>query len=116
MELAELAEIIRGNRYRFSDEYDLQDGIAAALELREIPFEREVRVKGGRLDFLVEGFAIEVKVTASAPTVFRQARRYIEGGEVEGVLVVAMTPKVGRLPNEIEGKPVEVVILAGGGL
>jgi hypothetical protein len=116
MTLSELAEIIRSNRYRFADEYDLQDGIAEALRLAEVPFEREVRVRGGRLDFLVEGMAIEVKVTCSRSSVERQVRRYIEGEEVDGVLVVAMTPKHGAIPETISGKPVEVVVLAGAGL
>lgn len=114
--LSRLAQIVRSNRYRFADEYDLQDGVAEALRLAEVPFEREVKVRGGRLDFLVEGFAVEVKVTCPRSDVERQARRYIEGGEVDGVLVVAMTPKHGALPKEIAGKPVEVVILAGSGL
>lgn len=114
--LSELAGIVRSNRYRFADEYDLQDGIAEALELAEVPFEREVRVQGGRVDFLIEGLAVEVKITCPAAQVERQARRYLEGGDVEGVLVVAMTPKHAVLPAEIAGKPVEVVVLAGGGL
>lgn len=117
MTLSELADIVRSNRYRFADEYDLQDGIETALVLEDIQFEREVIVKGGRLDFLVEGrLAIEVKVTCPRTQVERQIRRYIDGGQVEGVLVVAMTPKAGALPSEVAGKPVEVVVIAGAGL
>ena len=120
MTAAALAEIIRSNRYRFADEYDLQDGIAGALEAAGIEFEREVRVAGGRLDFLIEGVidrvAIEVKITCPAAQVERQVRRYLEGGDVDGVVVVAMTPKHGALPPEIAGKPVEVVVLAGAAL
>lgn len=120
MTLGELTDLVRSHRYRFADEYDLQDGIAEALRLAEVPFERELIVKGGRLDFLVEGddskLAIEVKVTCPRRQVERQITRYIEGGQVEGVLVVAMTTKAAALPEEIAGKPVSTVVLAAAGL
>lgn len=116
MSPAALAEIIRCSRYRFADEYDLQDGIAGALEAAGIEFEREVRVKGGRLDFLIGRVALEVKITCAASRVERQVRRYLEGGDIDGVVIVAMTPKHGKLPPEIAGKPVEVVVLAGAAL
>lgn len=116
MTAAEVAGAIRGNRYGFADEYDLQDGIAQALEAAEMPFEREVRVAGGRLDFLVGRIAVEVKITAPAGKVQRQIERYLEGGDVDGVVVVSMSPKARNIERLVAGKPVEIIVLAAGGL
>lgn len=118
-EIAEIAAVIRGTRFHFADEDMLQEGLAGALAAAGHEVEREVRLFGGRgrLDLLVDGhYGVEAKIKCPLRQIERQGARYLEAGEVDGMIVVSVTPRHHQIPAEIAGRPVEVVSLASGAL
>lgn len=104
--------------FNYVDEDQLQQGIAAALEDACIDAVREVRLPGaGRIDFLCEGgVGIEVKVAGSVRELERQAVRYLEHEHLTALVVVTDRVRHGRLPPDVDGKPLRVVSLVGRGL
>lgn len=115
MELVEAA--IRRHRFAYSNEAVLQEGLAQALEQAGLEVLREVRLDArSRVDLLVGGVAVEVKVAGSTAALLRQIRRYAAHDRVEGVLVVSGRVRHLRLPTAVCGKPVRVVTLAAAGL
>jgi len=111
----QLASTLAGFRFRFGDERELQDGIAQALTVRGIPFERERALsRPDRPDFMVSGgTAIEVKVKGSLAELLRQISRYASHAEVTSVLAVGSPSWLTRLPSSICGKPVHALRLIG---
>lgn len=102
--------------YRFSNERDLQDGVAAVLTGEGIAFDREyIASKEDRFDFLCEsGIVIEVKIDGGFADCARQVQRYC-GLEVTRAVVIAAAKMWGRsIQNgiEIAGKPVRLVRLS----
>jgi hypothetical protein len=115
--LATVADAVRGNRYRFSNEEELQRGIAEALDRAGLHADREVKLDArNRIDFLVEGVGIEVKVASNPSTVARQLRRYAEFDRIEALLLVTTRVRHLMLPPTINGKRVVVLSLAEAGL
>lgn len=115
MNTEDVAALLRGYRFYYSNEEKLQRGITEALREVGLEVEREVRLPGrrGRIDMLVdERIGIEVKVKCPLAQLERQVRRYLSAEQIEGIVVVAMTPRHYGLPTEIAGKPVEVVSIA----
>lgn len=93
MSPGEIANALRGRTTAFSDEIRLHEQMELAFGRAGFVFRREVKVKGGRLDFLFEdGTALEVKVKGSGVAAARQAARYCELDEVEGVIIVSTRP------------------------
>lgn len=108
---ADLAEALRRYRFRYADEYDLQQGIADALALERIPAEREVRLDDRcRVDLLAGAIVVEVKIAGSVATVRRQLERYAAFDRVEGMVLVTGKARH-RFPATLGGKPLEVVSL-----
>ncbi len=126
--VSQLANAIRGYRFSFVDEYELQLGVANVLEDVNAPARREYRISGkDRLDFFVpvalepgdddweppmRGVAIEVKISGSLTDLTMQVHRYMQSEEVVGVVVVTPKMRLTRLPAEINGKPLAVAHLA----
>lgn len=113
---AEIAAAIRRRRFVYATEDRLQEGIAAALAEDGCDVAREARIAGGRIDLLVGRVGVEVKVAGAAGDVARQLRRYLEGGDVDELVLVTSRVRHLRLPEAIAGRPVHVVTLAGAGL
>jgi hypothetical protein len=112
--LEHVAESVRRRRFRFVDEAQLQTGLAQALEADGFAVEREVRLGArDRLDLLVDGVAIEVKVAGGAVDVARQLARYARHDRVEALLLVTSRVRHVQVPRELGGKPLEIVALAG---
>jgi hypothetical protein len=105
--IAAIVDALAGYRFAYASEDGLQQGVARALTAKGFPVEREVRLDArSRLDLLVGGVAIEVKVAGSAP--LQQVRRYLDHWRVDGLVLV--TAKVThRLPDMLNGKPIRVV-------
>ena len=105
--LDELAGTLARYRYRFTDEDDLQRGIARALEANGLSFQREKSLsRRDRPDFLLQGgLAIEIKIGGSLSDLLRQVARYAEHAEVRGVLVAGTPSWLPRLPATLAGKP-----------
>ena len=111
----ELIDVLERFRFRYTDENELQQGIAKALTLRGITFEREkVLSRPDRPDFLVcGGVAIEVKIKGSLADLLRQVSRYATHTEVIGVLAVGTPKWLPQVPEELCGKPVRSLRLIG---
>ena len=111
-----IADVLRRHRFNYSDEDQLQEGIAGALTAAGFEPEREVRLNGrSRIDLLVGRVGIEVKVAGKPGAVAGQLSRYASCEQIEGLVLVTSRVRH-RMPLEMEGKPVEVVQLAGAGL
>lgn len=114
-----VARTIAGTEFRYASEADLQEGIAGALVARGWRVEREVSLTPCcRIDLMVGSLnrvGVEVKVNGSIAAVSRQLRRYAECEQVGALVLV--TNRVGhrRLPDELCGKPLVVVVVGGVG-
>jgi hypothetical protein len=112
--LEAIAAAVRGWRYTCVGEKALQASLGEALSRAGIAWRREVPVASGTLDFLVDGgIAIEVKTGGSLAALTRQVHRYLGEESLRAVLVVSTRAILDRLPPEIGGKPVRVVVLTG---
>ncbi len=90
-------------------EVALQDGIAKCFEMAGLVFKREVSIKAGKLDFVIDSLIIEVKIKGSPLSVYRQLARYLEEDYEAAVLV---TTKPFNLPlYQANYKPIFVINL-----
>ena len=107
-----LVEALRSARFRYSSEDDLQLGIEKLLASRSIQYEREVVLgPGERIDFMVDGVGIEVKIDGGVQELGRQVLRYLMHESVREVVVVTTRASHRDLPTELEGKRITVVYL-----
>lgn len=113
MSLATVADAIRSFDFRYGDEDQLQQGLAAALESEGFDVKREVRLSArDRIDLVVGRVGIEVKVAGAASSVARQLARYAQH-DLEGLVLV--TNKLRHQPPDLP-MPVEIVCLTGASL
>ncbi len=112
MTAKEIANALYNRRFHFSNEKDLQRGIAQALTDLKLDFRPEVSLtKQDRIDFLIGDIGIEVKVDSPQSLVTRQLWRYAQCSEVQFLILVTTRSKHLNLPAEINGKPVYLVYL-----
>jgi hypothetical protein len=108
--LEQVVDVIRGHRFRYVDEDELQRGLTAALSASGLPVEREVRLDArSRIDLLVGRVGVEVKVGGATGALERQVERYAASDAVDAIVVVSSRVRHLRLPAELNGKPIEVV-------
>lgn len=113
--LDQVLAVIRGHRFLYTNEDELQEGIATALERAGLDARREVRLGDrDRIDLLVEDVGIEVKVRGSASAAYAQLQRYAAHDDVAHLVLV--TTLWQRLPQDAGGKPLTTISLAGAGL
>lgn len=111
-----IADDLRRLRFRYCDETDLQVGLDGALRNLGYDALREVILSPtDRIDFLIDGVGIEVKVKGPSAAVTRQLARYAEHPEIEALILVT-TRLRHQPPRELNGKPVLVVALTMAGL
>jgi len=109
-----LCEVLRGYRFRYDNEARLQQAIERVLQEHGYAFVREKRLsRRDRLDFDVEGVAIEVKVDESLTVVLRQLFRYAQQDAVQALVLVTTRSSHTRVPDTICGKPVRIVHIVG---
>lgn len=116
-EMTRIAEVVRAHRFRFNSEIELQRSIGDLLRSRGFDLTAEARLSAtSRPDFLTgAGIAIEIKIKGSRNALLRQIQRYMQHGEVQGVIV--LSPKhlhVDGLPAFLSGLPVRGVRLVTG--
>jgi hypothetical protein len=117
VEIKPILDVLAAHRFRYADENQLQEGIAAALATAGFAAEREVRLNArDRIDLLVGRVGVEVKIAGSGEALLRQVRRYTESDLVDGIVVVTAKVRHLRLPTVLNGKPIEVLTVVGGGL
>ncbi len=104
-------DALRGQRIEISTEREVQRQIALVFAKAGIVYQREVKIAGGRIDFLVGDVGIEVKIDGSARAMHRQLRGYSGEGRIRALVLV--TAKAVGMPPEIAGKPVTVFGLGG---
>lgn len=103
---------LRGWRFHFQNELELQDGIGQVLDRVGMPYQREVALsKADRIDFLVGDCGIEVKVDGSTAAVLRQLHRYSQQERIASLVLVTNRARHHDLPSALSGKPVELVEL-----
>lgn len=111
MSRAKIAELLTSYKFNFSDEKQLQQGIAGVLEVHNIPFEREVTLSAKDIiDFMIGKIGLEVKIQESFADVARQLHRYAQLEEIDELILVT-TKSQHQMPAEINGKKVTVVNL-----
>ena len=91
---------------RNMEEYDIHAEIASALQKAGIAYKHEYRLKPRcRLDFLVDGTAIEVKKGKPVPSLLmKQVGGYLESDELTDIVIV--TQHSVKLPQTLHGKKV----------
>ena len=95
-------------QFHCNSEEELQDGIAELFPSAE----REVRLSGtDRIDFLIGGIGIEVKMAGSLAGVTRQLHRYAQSERVNALILVTTKHRHDMLPSYINGKRLEVCVI-----
>lgn len=108
-----LIAALKRTRFLYSNEKELQDGIAAALTAAKLPFEREVKLaEGDIIDFMVCGdVGIEVKIKGSPSEVARQLLRYAGHDKIQALVLVTGRAALAAVPDVLLGKPLHRVEL-----
>jgi hypothetical protein len=112
--LEQVRAALSGLSANVSSEAELQLAVGVRLTERGIAFEREVRLDNAgrdRVDFLVGGIAVELKVTGSNAEIFRQLGRYALHESITDVVLVTTQMKH-SMPETANGKPVHVIRIA----
>ena len=110
--IANLVELLRSHRFRFSSEEELQSMVERVLKEAGIPHQRERELgSAGRIDFLVGGdIGVEIKTKGSPTQVAAQVLRYCERDEIACVVLFTARMTLGNLlPEEAHGKTIVTV-------
>ncbi len=109
--LLDLRQMIEQTRVDLSTEKAAQRDLEEMLTGRGVAFDREARLNDADVpDFLVAGgIVIEVKIGGSAPSIYRQLKRYAAHETVTALLLV--TAVAMSLPSQIEGKATAIARL-----
>lgn len=103
-----LAAVLQRYRFNWTNEEDLQIALAQALRVDDWPVLAEYDLGiHGRVDFFLDGLAIEVKTQGSRAAVLRQLHRYAEHDDVTELLLVTTSLKL-DVPPTLNGKPVTI--------
>lgn len=91
------------------EEKAMQVALAEVLTTCEIPFERERKLVGGIIDFLVGSIGIECKIASTYSQVAEQLLRYMQNDEVTEIILVTTVASHRKLDGiTLLGKPVIV--------
>ncbi len=112
-----LAAEIMKHRFRYGNEIELQDGLAALLTRNGLVFEREVRLDAkDRIDFMIApDIGLEVKCKGRLGDVHRQIVRYARQPRIHTLMLVTDRHQLTQgLPDTLHGTTLVVVSLLGG--
>lgn len=110
-----LRESLSRFRFRFTTEDELQVGLEVAMWQLGLSWEREKKLRVGRIDFLVDpGIGLEVKVDGSRAALVRQIHAYLGEPDVRELLIVTSKSHHADIPGLVRGKPVRVLCLSAG--
>lgn len=103
-------DAIAGHGFVTSTEAELGEHVAYCLEAAAVKYEREVILDArNRLDFLVGGVAVELKIKGGVASLLRQLDRYAQFEQVQAILVVTTRRQLCGLPSRLRGKPVRAL-------
>lgn len=108
-----LHDAVARTRFTYNDEDELQEALAMVLRARGLDVRREVRLNSrDRIDLLVGRVGVEVKIAGKPVSVLRQLARYAESPELDELVLVTSRVRH-QAPDELNGKKVTVICLAG---
>ncbi|HEX7371057.1 MAG TPA: hypothetical protein VF284_12335 [Rhodanobacteraceae bacterium] len=112
-----IAGLLRGYRYLFADEYQLQETIARVLsDAGESVMRERILDRRNRADVTTaDGIVIEVKIEGSLSAALRQCERYSALDAVHGVVLAASVSWARRglvSRPRMGGKPFAMIYLA----
>jgi hypothetical protein len=115
MNAQQVCNILKGYRFNYANEQDLQEGIKRAFTAEGLEFGEEVSLsKRDRIDFMVDRVGVEVKVGHPLSAVMRQIHRYSQDEQIDELLVVTNRCRHSIIPEIVNGKPVVVLFLGWG--
>ncbi len=107
----EIADCLRHARFNFNSEAELQSGVQRFLSAK-YTVQAEVELsRMDRIDFLIGGIGIELKVDGSRADVIRQLHRYAQSDRIEALILVTSRTRHNDMPETINGKPLRVISL-----
>jgi hypothetical protein len=99
---AAIAKLVREQKFRYRNEIELHRGLSMLFTLAGLSVEQEVMLTpADRIDFLILGVGIEVKVKGSTPRVADQLRRYAQHPRIQQLVLVTSRGKHRSLDGEI---------------
>jgi hypothetical protein len=115
---ADIVSALRGQRFSYATEAQMQDGVEEALRAAGLEIAREVDIgersghlsTGCRIDLLVGRVGVELKRDGTALEVARQLRRYLATGSLDGLVLV--TARVRHLRCESILRDPRLVVVA----
>lgn len=105
---------LRKCAFRGDVEWEMQTAVSFALLRADVVFTREHELsKADRPDFFIEesGTIIECKVKGSMAAAATQLDRYAKHDVVKRLVLVTTKMQHARVPEELQGKDVHVVVL-----
>jgi len=115
LDTAKIVEAIRSHRFNFTNEAELQQGIALALAAEKIPFLREQTITGaGRIDFWIDYIGVEVKIDGGRSEILRQLMRYAKKDAIHELILVTTKNRHRAMPPTINNKKLFVIYLSTG--
>lgn len=110
-----LAETLRGYRFPFGTEAELQAAVARVLNEVGVEHSREfIFSPRDRIDFLAaNGIGIECKIDGSPSAVLGQLLRYAERDEVKALILVTSRHTHRMKAKELNGKLLLIVWIGG---
>lgn len=110
-----LYRLLKVQKFRYSNEKQLQTNIAQVLRESGFPFVRECLVAGGTIDFMVGDIGLEVKIKGTCKAIAAQLDRYVLDRRIRELLLVSTSLKHRGVLDYIKPteKPVKALILLG---
>lgn len=105
----DFGELIATHKYRYSNEKELQNCLEELFTVKNVPFEREVRLSNKDIvDFVVEldigRIGVEIKVDGARNSLLRQINRYLGHESITAVFVIGSPYWLNNLPIQLNNK------------
>jgi hypothetical protein len=122
-DILRIATLLRGARFNFTTEEELQCGVQRLLAdagfVANRDYVREHKLDArSRVDFYFppSRVGLEAKINGSASAIARQVHRYLHHPDVQGLILLSRRANVESLPDAINEKPLKIVTLWSNGL
>jgi hypothetical protein len=111
--IKELAGLIGSIPFNIENERSVQNVLSDILVSVGVNVKREFKLSDSdRIDFLVDGIGIEVKLDSSVTKMIRQLHRYARSDKINALILATADPKLINIPSTLNGKPVKVIVLS----